>query len=389
METVKIKISYNNRLQKGGSNEQMAQIDECFNLVENREELLAEARGYSDKKDFIKLVEEFIDLGGKITFINENINFDKEGGYGKVIDIRKDDLLYPICHEGENRSQVLYVALQNKYKEKFQVEEVSKNVVLPHGASGGYDPYQSYKNLKENNWFGYVFGGVGPQKLPVHPGKTIFEIADGYVSNNEADLVKTEGFKLAFGQYKKERYGEKEMTNIPLRANDPNGKKFDIELNCPYNADYTPEIFPRIEKNRKCARTYFDETFWNTENIGSQVGKGRRVYFTFARATEIAMQRLIENSKKSGKRLDGKYIVAINWDDKYIGGIDPNKITKKMIEETGIDLEKNFKSAVSNITNDNQNSEFKNFLYKNLAIKILLAKNIYQKMYEHTLRLLK
>ncbi len=55
------------------------------------------------------------------------------------VHIRPEDFIIPICHEGMNRSQVLYLVLHG-LKRGYTLPG-QERVCVPHGAESGFDPH--------------------------------------------------------------------------------------------------------------------------------------------------------------------------------------------------------------------------------------------------------
>jgi hypothetical protein len=76
--------------------------------------------------------------------------------------ITANDVVIPMCHEGVNRSQVLYLVLVGLLR---RAGVARPRVTNPHGAEGGYDPYiVPPEGLNEDNAFNYVNGVTPPYK---------------------------------------------------------------------------------------------------------------------------------------------------------------------------------------------------------------------------------
>ena len=104
--------------------------------------------------------------------------------------LRPTDKVYPICHEGVNRSQVrrllhdpcawlsavlvrvpgvltnaclqvAFLVLQGLMR---KVGNHMHNVVAPHGAETGFDPHAGYTNVNGENYYEFTHGAMlGPQ----------------------------------------------------------------------------------------------------------------------------------------------------------------------------------------------------------------------------------
>jgi hypothetical protein len=77
------------------------------------------------------------------------------------VHIRPEDFVLPACHEGMNRSQVMYLVLQGL--KRGYVLPGMERIGLPHGAESGFDPYQAYENVNAENIVGYLHGICRPR----------------------------------------------------------------------------------------------------------------------------------------------------------------------------------------------------------------------------------
>jgi hypothetical protein len=78
------------------------------------------------------------------------------------VHIRPEDFVIPICHEGMNRAQILYLVLHG-LKRSLVPAGSPRRVCVPHGAESGFDPYQAYTDLTEHNVYGYIHGRMLPR----------------------------------------------------------------------------------------------------------------------------------------------------------------------------------------------------------------------------------
>ena len=105
-----------------------------------------------------ELARSFKDLGGNVLFVEQPFELEQDPrDYGVSIGIRPSDVVFPVCHAGENRSQAMHrvlVALK-----RAQGADLG-TVVAPHGALSGYDPYVGFEGLNEDNFFQWVHGFV-------------------------------------------------------------------------------------------------------------------------------------------------------------------------------------------------------------------------------------
>ena len=56
-----------------------------------------------------------------------------------TVHIRPEDFVIPVCHEGMNRSQILYLVFQAR-KQGYTLPGLER-VCVPHGADSGFDPH--------------------------------------------------------------------------------------------------------------------------------------------------------------------------------------------------------------------------------------------------------
>lgn len=233
--------------------------------------MLSSRNAYNN--DEIILLEQLIRKGLTFQVIDTDIN-DKIPLSRKVV-VGKDDTLIPICHEGQNRSQVMFI-VANYIKEKLNC-----TVYRPHGAMGGYDPYQAYDNLTEDNVYGYILSENQHITKP-----------DEWLHRN---------FKRAFGIKKqdkilKERYDE---LNIKLNPNE----------------DYiTPASLAKLSDDRKKMRSEFNSTLYNTSFLKSMCKSktSKIILLCFGTSMKIFIKRLFENLVGY---LHNIHIVLIPWPD--------------------------------------------------------------------------
>lgn len=182
------------------------------------------------------------------------------------IKITADDYCIPICHEGMNRSQVLYLNLVALKKILGVDPHGVGGVCLPHGAESGFDPYQAYKDLEDDSEddsrvLGYLHGKC----LPRGP---------------DGDWLH-DCFYEAFGCEKALRIGHDWIANEDdLNSQDPVTHEFNL---------------PVLTKARTELRGMFDLLFYNANELRSKCGPDGRVYvFAFWRAAPIFLKRLLE-----------------------------------------------------------------------------------------------
>ena len=235
--------------------------------------------------------------------------------------LRADDIVYPVCHEGQNRSQVMHLVLQGVMR---QLGAPPEHVQAPHGASGGFDPFQAYEHLTEDNFFGYIQGHIQP------------------ISNTPADEWSHVAFLRVFGQPKTARLAARfagisstgeQGARAPARGGHGQPGDYSLKLNPEHRADaMEPHALEQIARNRRFMRTVWENTVYNSNTcavarlrryladgslppdgdadtaidagadgdakkmraLSGGGAVGRRVFVAFSRATGIIMQRLVE-----------------------------------------------------------------------------------------------
>ena len=224
--------------------------------------------------DLRALVAAFESLGGNVTFVPKP--FDPQASqsdYGVHFGLRPTDVLFPICHAGQNRSQVMYQVLLG-LRRAMGATNPADRVVAPHGALTGFDPYVGYENLSEDNFFSFVHS------------KTLATDKGG----QRLDKV----FRAALGGSRAPRLGEAHLGP-------------DAELN---PTTFDAGAWERLARVRGALRAHFDLSYW------SRAGRtGRLVFVCFSGAAVIAMARLVEVAQRQGQSCHGMYIVALPWGD--------------------------------------------------------------------------
>jgi hypothetical protein len=249
--------------------------------------------------DFESLISQFISQGGEyiISPLIEEVrtlkNFE--------IHIRPDDLVIPICHEGMNRSQVMYL-VANALKSQIKCE---KNVSMPHGAESGFDPHSAFTGLDGDNWYGYIHGNI----IPFNP-------------SNMSDWL-TKCFYQKFGVDKSRRIGQTECETAGLVLN-------------PTDEDYSETSFAKVSHDRTMQRKIMDNLLYDSDKLKSCTGtSGRVVVLAFCRASIIFLKRLLEVS--GNKDLSNIVIVSLPYPDE-ISRAGGKTECAKYKEVTGIDI---------------------------------------------------
>jgi hypothetical protein len=221
------------------------------------------------------MVKEFQGKGGTVIWAPEDLS-DTNFGIG----IEEGDVLVPVCHAGQNRSQVM-LALLCGIK---QIMGRKVTVLSAHGAESGFDPHQAYENLNNENFWGYTCGYHA-----VREEKRVHRLERG--EKDHADEL-DDRQKEAIGIKKCKRIGHDEA----------DGK----ELN-PTNFDR--EQWKRLEKDRKHMRNWFDKNFYSMKTDSDH----KRIFiFAFLRAGPIMIRRFLDQNRKS---LKGIHIVLVPLGD--------------------------------------------------------------------------
>lgn len=125
------------------------------------------------------------------------------------VHIRPEDFVIPVCHEGMNRAQILYLVLHG-LKRVLVPPDCPRRVCVPHGAESGFDPYQAYANLTEHNVYGYIHGRMLPRGAE-GDWVCVVSLSVWFVSAQSRDLVGFvqlhENFFSIFGVEKARRVG--------------------------------------------------------------------------------------------------------------------------------------------------------------------------------------
>ena len=242
----------------------------------------------------LKYVDTFETLGGNVVFaptieeIMDGVEFQ--------VHIRPEDFLLPVCHEGVNRSQVLYLvlnALRAQLAVTGNVRKRGGGVSVPHGAESGFDPYQAYENLDGDNVYGYIHGKILPR-------------------GSRGDYLH-ENFFNVFGLDKQRRPGQ--LTCEEARR----------ELNSDDTSTAPDEMYARVAADRTAQREDMNALLYDPDNLKSYTGDGGRViFFTFARAGGIMLKRLLEASPD--KDMTGIYIVMLPFPDTISRAGGPGEI---------------------------------------------------------------
>jgi hypothetical protein len=217
----------------------------------------------------------FTNKDGIILYVDyENINTFKK------FFITKNDLVVPICHEGQNRSQVLYLVL-NCIKSLLTTDNKKYKVTYPHGANGGFDPFIAYENLNSDNWIEFMGGN--------HINDIRMEIFDD---------ARYRTFIQAFGIPKSIKLGETECKD---------------DLTPPTLEEGNIEVYSEVSKKRSEQRLIMNNLLFNVPNLLAQKGEKGFVYlFSLGESYKIILNRLRENGNTN---FDKIIIVILNFND--------------------------------------------------------------------------
>ena len=226
-------------------------------------------------ENFDQMVKEFQGKGGTVIWVPEDLSGTNFG-----IGIEEGDVLVPVCHVGQNRSQVM-LALLCGIK---QIMGGKVTVLSAHGAETGFDPHQAYENLNDENFWGYNCGYHA-----VREEKRMQRLKEG--EKDHADEL-DDRQKEAIGIKKCKRIGHDEA----------DGK----ELN-PTNFDRGQWM--RLERDRKHMRNWFNKNFYSMKTDSDH----KRIFiFAFLRAGPIMIRRFLDQNRKS---LKGIHIVLVPLGD--------------------------------------------------------------------------
>jgi hypothetical protein len=229
----------------------------------------------------------FKSRGGKFV-ISPTIDQIRKEGMAFEIHLRPEDLVIPICHEGMNRSQIMFLvanALKSQGTDRY-------NVSFPHGAESGFDPYRGFSDLTEDNWYRYIHGII----FPFNPS----DISDWL----------TKCFYQKFGVDKSKRIGQTESESAKYTLN-------------PIGTNFCDEALAKVSSDRTNQRKIMDKLLYDSDMLKTYTGvSGRVVIFTFCRATTIFLNRLLEVS--GDKDLSNIFIVCLPYPDEIsrAGGED-------------------------------------------------------------------
>ena len=211
------------------------------------------------------VLDETINNGFKSTVITDN---------GFRVHILPGDVVIPVCHEGVNRSQVLFLALQ-AFKKRCGV---NFTIARPHGAESGFDPYQAYENIDSDSVYGYLNGVMLPR-------------------GSEGEWLHDNFYNL-FGTEKSKRVGD---LGTPHFLN-------------PVETNWTSEMFAKVSAARTKQRLLMDSLLFSPTTLRNRlanVSYNKVIFFCFCRASSIVLQRILEQKQNC----QNICIVALPWGD--------------------------------------------------------------------------
>ena len=240
----------------------------------HREPLIVDLPAPEALKDGFSLEnpsKEFTDFsarGGHVHILADEFNMDPEAQWSHIFGLIPGDLLIPVCHAGQNRSQVMNLVLRDTHPE-------GAMVLAPHGAESGFDPHQAYSDLTHDNFFGYIHGS--------------FDMT----GNSEDDLM-NQAFVRAFKVSKQKRSGSE--AHSVLESPDLN------------NTDN----FEKLADTRIKMRELMSASLWKVRKAEKHP---RQIYVCFGRAAGIVARRLIESSKPEASLKTVHIISFPKWGD--------------------------------------------------------------------------
>ena len=176
--------------------------------------------------------------------------------------ITPQDLVIPVCHEGMNRSQALYMALVGLLRHA-GVADADMHVACPHGVYGGFYPRVVPPVLDEDNWYLY----------------------DHSVIHNDDELGRA--YRAYFGRDKQPRIGEAAVRAAGLSV---------IPAGSPYEYT-TPEQFEQLRQERLRVQQVVGPLLFSVPTLRANAGPGGRIIiFGFMGAAASYMNSLLERA---------------------------------------------------------------------------------------------
>jgi hypothetical protein len=228
---------------------------------------------------FLDMVRAFEAAGGAVTAAPsmEEVSAAAAAGTPFAVHVRPEDFCVPMCHEGFNRAQIMYLALHGL---KRRCGVTPARVSLPHGAESGFDPYQAYADLHATNVYGYIHGAI----LPDAPGD--------YLSRC---------FEQVFGVQKARRIGQEYAEAHGLALN-------------PADDGSSAEDYATLAAHRSAQRAAMDALLFTPDRLRTEAGPGGRVLlFCFGRASGHFLSRVLEASPSAS--MAGLHVIVLPFPD--------------------------------------------------------------------------
>lgn len=256
----------------------------------------------TELQNFQDNVTKFTSRGGSY-YVAPLLNSTLEIQAPFKIHFYKGDVLIPVCHQGWNRSQVYFLALQATAKHCGMEETVC--ISRAHGAESGFDPYQRYARVSEDNWFEYHADVILPRTAP---GEWLHQ-----------------NFYDVFGVDKTNRIGAECASSKQLN---------------PFE-DGSHNDWAKISRDRTALRKQMNSILFDAKNLKRhrRTASGKIIFFCFMRAGDIMLRRLLEMSADCSDIC----IVALPWGDSLpqAGGADN---IEKYFQTHGVRTDRDFLS---------------------------------------------
>ena len=247
--------------------------------------------GYKLKPDAQQELEQFVLRGGTIDGVSASPSgsdatraprrdaYSLESMPDHQIKLLPDTILYPMCHSGQNRSQVMYHVL-NKIATQFSGLEVKR----PHIAYRGFDFTYFYKNGydKPDN------ASVYDQWFTLQPNLVV-EVFDP----NAGDVLETSFFD-AFKVRKQQRILEPDVSQVRQWGQ---------------NLESATTLVDRkaIVESAKSWHETFTKTYWKLGSLDKH-----HVFVCFYDSPLVCLHRLLESNHSTFSNVT---IVALRWPD--------------------------------------------------------------------------
>jgi hypothetical protein len=223
----------------GASRSALIEASDIPNISEYKEERL--------EMNLVKLANKFTARRGRVVFMPQNPT-----QLSQPFELKpRTDLVFPVCHAGQNRSQALHAMLKM----------MGIRLAPPHGAISGLDPYKQLEPLNEQNYYRYLCS---------------------VTSMEGQDKILSDALKLASGQGRQRRAGNRRGKGC-------------VALNPLIRDDAD---FAQVAQTRARMRRWFTTKYWNKARwLGQNNGINRLVFITFMGAAPIALTRLLESNR--------------------------------------------------------------------------------------------